>query len=502
MASPTDLAVELRDLEKYLIARNALPGDADSKATVQTNMTAAFCKKIECLKHISMSSVMPMTEALSLSTLSDDVKTMIQTTIDTRLTTVASTSGPVVAQHHSPQRITSQINSFLTASDWVRLKDIRTSVQSKVQTLADRLQRLGCRYPAEQTIRWAVAVIALCMVDATGTFPTYPSIFSIVHDMKSVIDSMRAPWAFRHIVEYPITPDLLPKDVYDHAYDPDDPPVFMQVDRLSTTAEHHIPLRKSSALLRSAAGSPKGGGCDQSSAVTWQQLQQLMNGGALPAMSSVQPSITIGRVRAPVMHLSGESGHVVPPQPRLAIADSASSAGELAQLGLAPTPFAFMPRKAIAPSAEARADTSDASAPAAQPGADVADGAVLAGTVAVGSAVAARPSSQDIEQAAFAALTTRNTKRAAARTGVLKRPAAAPPAAQPVLKRPAAAVVEQSVVWTATDADRKKSHYQSKIYHRTKKDCKDAGIDLAESSIAAQSAFRAAGRLFDAQMAL
>ncbi len=55
MASPTELVVELKDLAKYLAARNAMPGDPVLKSTVQSNMVAAFGNKLEIAKHFNLS---------------------------------------------------------------------------------------------------------------------------------------------------------------------------------------------------------------------------------------------------------------------------------------------------------------------------------------------------------------------------------------------------------------------------------------------------------------
>ena len=44
--------------------------------------------------------------------------------------------------------------------------------------------------------------------------------------------------------------DQLPQSVLDHAYDKDDPPQGIMIDRLKLVAENHVPLGKSSLLLR------------------------------------------------------------------------------------------------------------------------------------------------------------------------------------------------------------------------------------------------------------
>ena len=82
----------------------------------------------------------------------------------------------------------------------------------------------------------------------------------------------------------------------------------------------------------------------------------------------------------------------------------------------------------------------------------------------------------------------------------MKRPAAArADEAMPALKRPAAAVVDDTLVWTKTDRDIPKKNFQSKMFHRCRKQCTKLGIHDGEISSATKVIYKKAGELYDSK---
>ena len=84
--------------------------------------------------------------------------------------------------------------------------------------------------------------------------PSYLSIHKISNDLKSELRVMLGPDDVG-IREYPKKLDLLPDIVHKTAYD-DGAPISKHLDRLLNTARNHVPLRKSSKLLKSDVQQP------------------------------------------------------------------------------------------------------------------------------------------------------------------------------------------------------------------------------------------------------
>jgi hypothetical protein len=130
--------------------------------------------------------------------------------------------------------------------------------------------------------------------------------------------------------------------------------------------------------------------------------------------------------------------------------------------------------------------------------ADGAESKATAGDVGpTGGALVAAPahrlSSAAIEDAAFSAMNRRISH---------KRPAAAAAPTGPLMKKPAMAghvdaVFNWELVYTDTDLEKPRKNFVSMMYHRIKKVAGDAGLKPADATIAANEAFKEAGRVWD-----
>jgi hypothetical protein len=72
-----------------------------------------------------------------------------------------------------------------------------------------------------------------------------------VSSFKGVLHD-KSPYALTFFDKYPDSPSALPQDVFNAAYDSTDPPIHRHVHRYETLARH-VPLRKSSKLLKPVA---------------------------------------------------------------------------------------------------------------------------------------------------------------------------------------------------------------------------------------------------------
>ncbi len=163
MASVAELQHELGDLASFLATREALGGDAAATARISTSMVSSFCTKIGYVPKFDTSAALKLIQAVQATAMAQNHKDNIQKAIDDRL---SGSVAQVAAQkwgHGTTvcQKLLSNITEYLTQSDWDRLRDDSVSVLAKQQVITDRLVRLGIRFPHEQTIKWAVAVLVV-----------------------------------------------------------------------------------------------------------------------------------------------------------------------------------------------------------------------------------------------------------------------------------------------------------------------------------------------------
>ena len=350
-----------------------------------------------------------------------------------------------------------------------------TSVADRMQVVIDRFRRIGLQSPHEQTVKWAVALAALAIAESCGSYPTYSSVFAMVHDFKATLDSSRTNWPFGHMVDFPITATELPADVFRHAYDEDNPPVPFMWDRLAATAEHHVPLRKSSNLLKKDGASSSGPHMAQSAAqnqtVTWDQLRDLLQGrgGFQQGSSSLGHQAVKARMLGDVSPETPRTPHEADglssfqPHGRrfsaLALPDrdreDVASPGPRVQEPLPAVPE----RQLVLRTAPALADTAPLAAAAASGAGGVGSAPATPKAIATPPETTRATTAEEYEARALAALVDRKEKKAIAKkaeakkAGAKKRPAAAeessadePPAAPAAKKRPAAAVEPPSAL--------------------------------------------------------
>ena len=124
MSTVGNLIAEVADMAKYLTTRKTMSGDVTA---LEANMVAAFCKKLAAVRQLDMATVVPLVEAVSTSNLSDATKNTIQDAIDTRFAAALAqtpSAQPGTAAH-TPQKLGPVLTNYLTAADWLVLKDLK-----------------------------------------------------------------------------------------------------------------------------------------------------------------------------------------------------------------------------------------------------------------------------------------------------------------------------------------------------------------------------------------
>jgi hypothetical protein len=220
-----------------------------SHTKLEDSMTKSICSKLSTLSCLDACGNMCLFTALNNSTLSDSVKSTIQTAIDEKMSMVAEAAVHELMDTTRTQKLLTPWN-YLTQGDWDVIDDAGSPYFKKVLVITSRFRKLGIMHLHEQTVKWAMATLVAIMSDQAGALPKYRVLYTMIQDFKTSFASTPAnPIAGIYIRVFPETPDKLPKELYDVVYT-DAPPVAKVVDRVSQVANFHLPLRSTSKLLK------------------------------------------------------------------------------------------------------------------------------------------------------------------------------------------------------------------------------------------------------------
>ena len=80
-------------------------------------------------------------------------------------------------------------------------------------------------------------------------WPRYSLVYSLLQQFKGDLNTVRKKCAFSRIASYPQVPHELHSEIFEIMF-PDEPPIVVEVSRFQVTADNHVPLRKTSKLIR------------------------------------------------------------------------------------------------------------------------------------------------------------------------------------------------------------------------------------------------------------
>ena len=212
---------EIENIAAFLTSRVKVKG---SCADLAEKLAESMACQIQQLPSFDSAAASRLANAVEHSAYEQAGKVLICDAIDRKLMDKGSCPSHWKAQRNkaSPtQYLHSAITCYLTENDWAGLHTAKKTLASKLQIIADRLVRIGLCSPDEYTFAWGLGLVLHCHFPR---YPSYAAVHGLLEDLKLQFWSSKQPWGFGYIVRYPNDPRTLPKDVFEHAYDYDDPP--------------------------------------------------------------------------------------------------------------------------------------------------------------------------------------------------------------------------------------------------------------------------------------
>jgi len=246
LASMTVLSIlkEIQSVRHFFASR-----EGKENNTLQKSFADSVLNKLKLVKDFGPGEGAKLNDALKGSPFGEAQTQRIWDAVDSLLEANAKMTCPSWSAGGS----TSVSKQFLkcwwnyfSKSEFDFLMDPNKSLHGKMTTIVERGNRCGCNNADEQTWKWSMAVLLLCHYKV---MPEAHHIYEKLQDFKKVWTCESKAWALEHLVDFPETPSQLPRDIFEAAYDPDDPPVSVKLPGINTVAEL-IPLRKNSKLLK------------------------------------------------------------------------------------------------------------------------------------------------------------------------------------------------------------------------------------------------------------
>jgi len=180
------------------------------------------------------------------------------------------------------QTLTTPQNYF-TQSSINKLLSPATSLHEANDVVIRQYKALGICFGSEQTKKWAIAFNLHFETVRTGTMPSYSRLYQDGQDFVGALGGSKLSCATPGLATYPERAVDLPKHIYDQVYAAE-PPVELSLPRLAILANHHVPSRSTSKLLRDApalgsAGRSASSGsiADQIKAALSEGLAEILN---------------------------------------------------------------------------------------------------------------------------------------------------------------------------------------------------------------------------------
>ena len=346
------LEQQLKEAQEYLVVQKNLIKNEEGFGDILAQQAIVWGRQLD-ERGLTAPEALRIADTLAMGPWTDQQRASLGKKLNDAVSRGLATNPP----RRANQNIVS-FEKYFSNQDLSILQDTSQSTTMKCDQIATRLFRLGIHLPSEKLLR---AVIQTAI--AAGAFElSGEEAYRVVNEVKRLLKQRvkNAPRPSQHIVEYPESPEGLPKSLYESAYDKGDSPVTVQVNMGSGSA---VPLRKNAKAMKAYHEGPSSSNGQQDMAHASTLLMQMMHhalnsfsGGELPSLHVFKPR------RGKRLSLGGSDSQSSPEAGR---ANLPVTTGSNAQLAL-PAPSAPQ-EKTEAPPAAAKPEEVQAAAAAEAP---------------------------------------------------------------------------------------------------------------------------------------
>ena len=236
------LIKEIENTTAFCSKRQMVLSDVAS-APLAKNFANSIIQQINACLTLGAEEAIGVLEALKESAYEEPDKKRIIATLENKIRTPhqAKLAGA------TKEQVLTNPWTVCTESDWEVFRNPTTSFHIKMTRLVERLNLIGCNNPAEETLKWMLAMLLM----AHYSEPLDPlKVYDKLQDLKAVVACEKKSFPFPHIITFPENITDLPQEVIDYAY-ADGLPIVVELPGVKTLADKkHMPLRSSSSVLK------------------------------------------------------------------------------------------------------------------------------------------------------------------------------------------------------------------------------------------------------------
>ena len=242
MSTLKDILSDMKEAKALVAAREHHGGS--SATALQRQLGTSLASKIARLPALSPGDAARVLDAAHSCGHSEAGVEVLVAAVDAKLSAAlgAEDEKPASTNHmllkHAQNLVAEQLMGTLRG---------QASIDIKLNVAADYLaNKLGCTHPHEQTYKnW----LTLVLLSHYTVWPRYSLVYSLLHQFKGDVRTLRKKCSFAKIASYPQVPFELPTEIFEIMF-PDEAPIVVEIPRFQVTADNHVPLRKTSKLIR------------------------------------------------------------------------------------------------------------------------------------------------------------------------------------------------------------------------------------------------------------
>ena len=238
MWAAQSIVQELKAAEVLVKARG-------QEAALLQPLAKSLVHKIQGLRTNNAQELVVLYEAVQGSTLPGDCKSTWNNALD-----IVATAGVEMAAKTTmqPQAI-DHVCNFLSKKDWEAIST--QSMWSGASTIAMRLKKLNVQSLKESSKKVITALLVQMEMNRTNKMPSYPCIYQLSQHVLQAFAScdVKPTPGVPSLLKYPATPAELGEEAVKIVYK-DDLPETKDVPGLALLIAHHVPVRSTSALLK------------------------------------------------------------------------------------------------------------------------------------------------------------------------------------------------------------------------------------------------------------
>jgi len=237
-------------VKTFIVGQDAL---GRPTAVIKDSQHKALCTKIEGMRNLAPEDATRLSDAFEEGPWTDTQKCELATRLATKLSSVPGGAGARKTQSCLA------FENFYNAKRMMVMKS-DASITIKIETAAEQANAIGIVTPNEQTLGRITAGISVIGIGTRMETASLHEIKCAVSDRIKALDK-KHPYPHGHITDYPITPQGLSKEMWDHAYGTGDdapiqPPGMAVVTAINVEASRKFLRGSSGELKRPAPQSP------------------------------------------------------------------------------------------------------------------------------------------------------------------------------------------------------------------------------------------------------